>query len=237
LNKFQKKHRNIGIIFIGVVFLQQKIMFNYKKFLEIQDLLKKNHKNCQIIAISKNHSQQSVLDAIHRGVHIFGENRVLEAKDKFTLLKTKYPNIELHLTGPLQSNKVKPAISVFDVFQTLDREKIAKEFFKYKEKLVGKRFFIQVNTGEEDSKSGIYSRYLKEFLNFCQKDMGLNIIGLMCIPPINEDPKLHFKKLQLLAKDNHLNKLSIGMSGDYLDALKFNPSYVRLGTILFGERN
>jgi len=237
LNKFQKKHRNTCIISTGVVFLQQKNMINHKKFIEIQNLLKKNHKKSQIIAISKNHPQQSVINAINKGVHIFGENRVLEAKDKFTELKMKYPNIELHLTGPLQSNKVKLAISIFDVFQTLDREKIAKEFFKYKEMLVGKRFFIQVNTGEEDSKSGIYSKYLKEFLNFCQKDMGLNIIGLMCIPPINEDPKLHFKKLQLLAKDNNLNKLSIGMSGDYLDALEFNPSYIRLGTILFGERN
>ncbi len=237
MNKFQKKHRNTCIILISVVFLQQKKMFNYKKFQEIQDLLKKNNKKSQIIAISKNHSQQSVLDAIQRGVHIFGENRVFEAKDKFTELKMKHPEIELHLTGPLQSNKVKLAISVFDVFQTLDREKIAKEFFKYKEKLVEKKFFIQVNTGEEDSKSGIYAKYLKEFLNFCQKDMGLNIIGLMCIPPINENPKLHFKKLQLLAKENNLNKLSIGMSGDYLDAIEFNPSYIRLGTILFGERN
>ncbi len=212
-------------------------MFNIKKFLEIQDLLKKNHKKSQIIAISKNHPQQSVLDAIKNGVYVFGENRVLEAKDKFTELKKTNPNIELHLTGPLQSNKVKLAISVFDVFQTLDREKIAKEFFKYKEKLVGKRFFIQVNTGEEDNKSGIYSKYLNEFLSFCQIDIGLNIVGLMCIPPINENPKVHFKKLQLLARENNLNKLSIGMSGDYLDALEFNPSYIRLGTILFGERN
>tara|TARA_X000000950_G_scaffold124012_1_gene155426 strand:+ start:612 stop:1250 length:639 start_codon:yes stop_codon:yes gene_type:complete len=212
-------------------------MFNYKKFHEIQDFLKKSQKRSQIIAISKNHPQKSVLDAIQRGVHIFGENRVLEAKDKFNELKIKYPDLELHLTGPLQSNKVKLAISVFDVFQTLDREKIAKEFFKHKERLIGKRFFIQVNTGEEDSKSGIYVKYLKEFLNFCQKDIGLNIIGLMCIPPINEDPKFHFNKLQLLAKDNNLNELSIGMSGDYLDALEFNPSYIRLGTILFGERN
>ena len=212
-------------------------MFNYKKYIEIQDLLKKNLKKSQIIAISKNHPQQSVIDAIKGGVHIFGENRVLEAIDKFTELKKMYSSIELHLTGPLQSNKVKLAISIFDVFQTLDREKIVKEFSKHKEKLTGKRFFIQVNTGEEDSKSGIYSKYLNEFLNFCQKDMGLNIIGLMCIPPINENPKLHFKKLQLLAKENNLNELSIGMSGDYLDALEFNPLYIRLGTILFGERN
>ena len=212
-------------------------MFNYKKFIEIQGLLKKNHKKSQIIAISKNHPQQSVIDAIKGGVHIFGENRVLEARDKFTELKKMYSSIELHLTGPLQSNKVKLAISIFDVFQTLDREKIVKEFSKHKEKLTGKRFFIQVNTGEEDSKSGIYSKYLREFLNFCQKDMSLNIIGLMCIPPINENPKLHFKKLQFLARENNLNELSIGMSGDYLDALEFNPSYIRLGTILFGERN
>ncbi len=212
-------------------------MFNNKKFQEIKGLLEKNHKNSQIIAISKNHPKESVVQAIENGARIFGENKVMEAKNKFSELKETYKNIELHLTGPLQSNKVKVAASIFDVFHTLDREKIAKEFFKHKEKIINKKFFIQVNTGEEGSKSGIYSNYLSEFLKFCQYDMNLKIIGLMCIPPINESPTSHFKKLQSLAVKNNLNKLSIGMSSDYLEALYFNPAYIRLGTILFGKRN
>tara|TARA_A100001011_G_scaffold103675_1_gene109631 strand:- start:83 stop:721 length:639 start_codon:yes stop_codon:yes gene_type:complete len=212
-------------------------MFNKEKFHEIRDLIKKNHKKSQIIAISKNHPKESVLEAIKSGVNIFGENKVLEAKNKFTELRELHPNIELHLTGPVQSNKVKLASLIFDVFHTLDREKIAREFNKYREEIKYKKFFIQVNIGEEQTKSGIYPNKLKDFLNFCKNDMKLNIIGLMCIPPIEDDPKLHFKKLQLLALENNLNKLSIGMSGDYLKALDFNPTYIRLGTILFGNRN
>ena len=160
----------------------------------------------------------------------------MEAKNKFSELKETYKNIELHLTGPLQSNKVKVAASIFDVFHTLDREKIAREFFKYSDEITNKKFFIQVNTGEEVSKSGVYTKHLKEFLKFCQYDMNLNIIGLMCIPPINEKATTHFKKLQSLAVENNLYKLSIGMSSDYLEALDFNPTYIRLGTILFGKR-
>tara|TARA_B100001057_G_scaffold470098_1_gene531126 strand:- start:5350 stop:5988 length:639 start_codon:yes stop_codon:yes gene_type:complete len=212
-------------------------MFNIEKFLEIKDLIQKNQKKSQIIAISKNHPEESIVNAINNGVRIFGENRVLEAKEKFTKLKELHPNIELHLTGPLQSNKVKLAVSIFDVFHTLDREKIAKEFYKYPEVIKNKKFFIQVNIGEEETKSGIHPKNLREFYNFCKNDMYLNIIGLMCIPPINEKPKSHFIKLQSLARENNLNKLSIGMSNDYLEALDFDPAYIRLGTLLFGERN
>lgn len=212
-------------------------MFDTKKFLEIKDIIKKNNKKSQIIAISKNHPKISVIEAINNGVYTFGENRVLEAKNKFSELKELYPGIELHLTGPLQSNKVKLAVSIFDIFHTLDREKIAKEFNKYKDEIVNKKFFIQVNTGQEETKSGIYPNNLNEFIKFCKNDMSLNVVGLMCIPPINEKPTLHFRKLQLLASENKLNKLSIGMSSDYLEALEFDPTYLRLGTILFGKRN
>tara|TARA_B100001057_G_scaffold136908_1_gene136543 strand:- start:9046 stop:9684 length:639 start_codon:yes stop_codon:yes gene_type:complete len=212
-------------------------MFDTKKFLEIKDIIKKNNKKSQIIAISKNHPKISVIEAINNGVYTFGENRVLEAKNKFSELKELHPGIELHLTGPLQSNKVKLAVSIFDIFHTLDREKIAKEFNKYKDEIVNKKFFIQVNTGQEETKSGIYPNNLNEFIKFCKNDMSLNVVGLMCIPPINEKPTLHFRKLQLLASENKLNKLSIGMSSDYLEALEFDPTYLRLGTILFGKRN
>ena len=212
-------------------------MFNISKYREIKEFIQKNAKNCEIIAVSKNHPKESVVEAINNGVYIFGENRVMEAKTKFDDLKTRYSNIELHLTGPLQSNKVKTAAYLFDVFHTLDREKIALEFVKHKEIINKKKFFIQVNTGKEKNKSGLLPDEVLGFVNFCKKDLNLNIVGLMCIPPINEDPKLHFQYLKTLANKNNLEQISIGMSNDYLSALDFNPNYVRLGTILFGSRN
>ena len=212
-------------------------MFNINKYAEIRDFLKKNKKTCEIIAISKNHPKEYVLDAIGKGVKIFGENRVLEAKNKFMEIKKNYPEIELHLTGPLQSNKVKMAIDIFDVFHTLDREKIAREFSKLSDRLKNKKIFIQVNTGAEIAKSGVSISDLKEFKNYCVRDLNLNIVGLMCIPPINDSPEVHFSLLSDLANKNNLNELSIGMSGDYKKAINFNPTYIRLGTILFGNRD
>ncbi len=211
-------------------------MFNFNKFNEINSFLKKTNKKAKIIAISKNHSLESVLEAINHGVTIFGENRVQEAKNKFSLLKQNNPKIELHLTGPLQSNKVRSAIGLFDVFHTLDREKIAIEFSKYRDLLVDKKIFLQINTGKEKSKSGIFPEDTQDFLYFLKKEMKLSICGLMCIPPIDDDPIHHFSKLRLLANRNKIKELSIGMSGDYEQALKFNPTYIRLGTILFGMR-
>ena len=211
-------------------------MFNIKKYNEIREFIEKNDKSSQIIAISKNHPKESIIKAINSGVKIFGENRVLEAKSKFFELKQEYPELELHLTGPLQSNKVKLATSLFDVFHTLDREKIAREFFKHKNNLTNKKIFIQVNTGQEKNKSGIFPKELNDFKKFCTNDMSLKIYGLMCIPPVEEDPLYHFNFLQNLAKENDLNKLSIGMSNDYKIALQLNPTYIRLGTVLFGNR-
>ncbi len=212
-------------------------MFNLEKFNEIKKILEKHNNSGKIIAISKNQPLESVLEAFNHGVHIFGENRVQEAKKKFAKLKEDNPIIELHLTGPLQSNKVKDALSLFDVFHTIDREKIAKEFSKYQNLLKNKKFFLQINTGKEITKSGIYPEDTKDFLLFLKNEINLPIIGLMCIPPINDDPKYHFNKLLHLAKENGIADLSIGMSGDYKKALPFKPAYIRLGTILFGERN
>ena len=211
-------------------------MFNEKKFNEIKDFIKKSNKNAKIVAISKNHPIESVLEAINSGVYIFGENRVQEAYNKFHGIKQKNQKIELHLTGPLQSNKVKTAISLFDVFHTLDREKIAREFSKYSESLINKKIFLQVNTGKEKTKSGIFPEDTKDFLFFLRQEMKLHIIGLMCIPPIDDDPGYHFNNLKLLANENKIDELSIGMSDDYEKALQFNPTYIRLGTILFGKR-
>ena len=206
-------------------FCNRKLMFDTEKYREIRDFLKKTNKNSEIIAISKNHPKESVVEAINEGVRIFGENRVLEAKNKFEDLKREYNQIELHLTGPLQSNKVKLATLIFDVFHTLDREKIAIEFSKNKDNLKNKKIFIQVNTGEEKTKSGIFVKDLSEFLNFCKNDMHLKINGLMCIPPLDENPNKHFIMLNKILKKTGLKGLSIGMSADYLDALNFNPIY------------
>ena len=141
-------------------------MFNVEKFNEIRNNLEKSNNTGKIIAISKNHPVESVLEAINYGVHIFGENRVQEAKAKFLKIKQENPKIELHLTGPLQSNKVKDAISLFDVFHTIDREKIAKEVSKYQDLIIKKKFFVQINIGKEKTKSGILPEEVHDFLFF-----------------------------------------------------------------------
>ena len=141
-------------------------MFDTAKYNEINGFLKKTSNSTKIIAISKNHSRESILEAISSGVRIFGENRVQEAREKFTAIKEENPEIELHLTGPLQSNKVKSAITLFDVFHTLDREKIAREFSKKKKLLKNKKIFLQINTWQEITKSGIFPEDTKEFLFF-----------------------------------------------------------------------
>ena len=210
-------------------------MFNIKKFNEINDFIKKTSNSTKIVAISKNHPIEKVQEAINAGVRIFGENRVQEAQGKFLKIKKNNPKIELHLTGPLQSNKVKTAIPLFDVFHTLDREKIAREFSKYKNLITNKKIFLQINIGKKKKKVEFFRRY-KRFLFFLNEEMKISVSGLMCIPPIDEDPYQHFAKLKLIANENNITELSIGMSDDYEQALEFNPSYIRLGTILFGKR-
>tara|TARA_X000001036_G_C20409086_1_gene696199 strand:+ start:123 stop:761 length:639 start_codon:yes stop_codon:yes gene_type:complete len=211
-------------------------MFDYKKYSKIKETIEKMGKNTKIIAISKNHPYQSIEEAINHKVFVFGENRVQEAKKKFEELKKANRSIELHLTGPLQTNKVKQALTIFDVFHTIDREKLLKEISKFKDRLDNKRFFIQVNTGKEPTKSGVYPENTENFLDLSYSYGIKNIKGLMCIPPIEEDPKKHFEIIKNLCDKLGLKELSIGMSSDYLDALEFNPTYIRLGTILFGKR-
>ena len=210
-------------------------MFNINKYKKIIKETKVLGKKTQIIAISKNHPREFVEDALKHGVRIFGENKVQEAKIKFEELKVKHPNLELHLTGPLQTNKAKEAIKLFDVFHTLDREKLAKELVK-QGNLKNKKFFIQVNTGREENKSGIYLGQLDEFIKYCRNDLVLNVIGLMCIPPINDPPREHFSVLEKQAQKHNLLHLSMGMSDDYIEAIKHNATYVRIGTLLFGKR-
>tara|TARA_B100000965_G_scaffold357223_1_gene335775 strand:- start:531 stop:1169 length:639 start_codon:yes stop_codon:yes gene_type:complete len=211
-------------------------MFNSNKYFEIKENIENINKKTQIIAISKNHELSQVEQAISKNVTIFGENKVQEAIKKFEKIKKNNDQIKLHLTGPLQTNKVKQALTIFDVFHTLDREKLLKEFAKYPDKTKNKNFFIQVNTGKEESKSGIYPEKVGDFLELCMNYGLKKIEGLMCIPPIKDDPKKHFKLISDISKDLGLRGLSIGMSSDFMQALEFNPLYIRLGTILFGKR-
>ena len=208
---------------------------NYQQILE--NIRKYSAKNVKMVAVSKNHSVESIKKAIKSGIRIFGENRVQEAEKKFLDLKSKFQDLELHLTGPLQTNKVKNAIKIFNLFQTLDREKLAKEFSKHSESIKNKSFFIQVNIGGEKTKSGIPPEMADEFIMYCRQDLKLNITGLMCIPPIDKSPIFYFKNLNDIAKRNNINHLSMGMSNDYVDGLKCGATYIRVGTLLFGNRN
>jgi len=211
-------------------------MFNLEKYHKIQETINNLGKKTKIVAISKNHPIEEVHEAILKGVEIFGENRVQEAKLKFENILKMNKQIKLHLTGPLQTNKVKTALGLFSVFHTLDREKLVRELIKFPEKLTNKSFFIQVNTGNEETKSGIKPEETKRFLEMCKSKGIKNIKGLMCIPPVNENPKTHFQLISKLSNDLGLGGTSIGMSSDYLEALDFNPQYIRLGTVLFGKR-
>ena len=211
-------------------------MFDFENYSKIQQNIDQLGKKTEIIAISKNHPIEEVQEAISKGVDLFGENRVQEATLKFKNILKNNKKIKLHLTGPLQTNKVKLALDLFSVFHTLDREKLVRELVKFPEKLSNKSFFIQVNTGYEESKSGIKPEETKAFIEMCRSKGIKNILGLMCIPPLKEDPKIHFQLISKLSNELSLGGASIGMSSDYLEALDFNPKYIRLGTVLFGKR-
>ena len=211
-------------------------MFNFEKYQKIKQNIDFLGTKTEIVAISKNHPLEEVESAISCGLEVFGENRVQEAKSKSEDIKRRNPNIKLHLTGSLQSNKVKQALNLFDVFHTLDRESLLKEFVKYPEIIKEKSFFIQINTGKEKTKSGVFPEEAKKFLDLCKINGLKNINGFMCIPPINQNPSKHFQIITNLTKEFGLGRPSIGMSNDYLEALDFDPRYIRLGTILFGKR-
>jgi len=214
--------------------------FQHQQHNQILSFIDKNFRNSvnmpRIIAISKNHPISSVKEAIDSGVRIFGENKVQEALSKFSDIKKQHNTIELHLTGPLQTNKVKSALSIFDIFQTLDREKLAIEFNKHMANNSDKKFFIQINTGMEKQKTGMHPASSSDFIDFCQQDLNLSIVGLMCVPPINDDPTKHFIMLRNLAEKKNLQFLSMGMSADYKKALMLGSTHIRIGTLLFGSR-
>jgi pyridoxal phosphate enzyme (YggS family) len=191
----------------------------------------------RLIAVSKGHGEDRILPVLAAGHRLFGENRVQEGKAKWTALRTQFPDIELHLIGPLQTNKVRDALSLFDCIQTLDRPRLA-EALKGEMEKSGRRIplFVEVNTGEEEQKAGIGPKDAPSFVAHCRDAMGLPVIGLMCIPPLGEEPALHFALLRELARDCGLTSLSMGMSDDYETAIRFGTTHIRVGTAIFGER-
>ncbi|MGV0816970.1 YggS family pyridoxal phosphate-dependent enzyme [Martelella sp. AMO21009] len=191
-----------------------------------------------LVAVSKTHDADAIRPAIEAGQRVFGENRVQEAQKKWPALKEETPDIELHLIGPLQSNKAEDAVKLFDVIETVDREKIARALAKEIAKQGrAPRLYVQVNTGNEPQKAGIDPRETEAFLALCRDELGLAIEGLMCIPPAGENPGPHFALLHDLATENSVPKLSMGMSGDYEIAIAFGATSVRVGSAIFGERD
>lgn len=189
----------------------------------------------KLIVVTKTINEDCILPILEAGHILFGENKVQEATLKWASLKQKY-NICLHMLGSLQSNKIKQAVEIFDVIQSLDKEKNAKLLAEHQEK-IGKYldYYIQVNTGEEIQKSGVAPQDTYDFVNFC-RELKLNIKGLMCVPPANKPSGIHFALLKKLATECNLPNLSMGMSQDYKTAIQFGASYIRIGTAIFGER-
>lgn len=191
----------------------------------------------ELIAVSKTFDIDAVRPVLVAGQRLFGENRVQEAERKWPELKREFADVELHLIGPLQSNKAKDAVALFDVIHTIDREKIARavadEIARQGRML---KLFVQVNTGEEPQKAGVMPREAKAFVDFCRSDLKLPIVGLMCIPPVDEEPAVHFAFLAKLAKEAGLQGLSMGMSSDFETAIAFGATHVRVGSAIFGHR-
>jgi pyridoxal phosphate enzyme (YggS family) len=197
----------------------------------------KRTERAQLVAVTKTFAVEDVLPVLEAGHRIYGENRVQEGQGKWPDLKARYKDIELHLIGPLQSNKSAEAVALFDVIETVDREKIARalksEIDKQQRSI---RLYVQVNTGLEPQKAGIAPNDTEKFVALCRDELGLPIEGLMCIPPADENPGPHFALLAKLARQCGLEKLSMGMSGDFEIAVAFGATSVRVGSAIFGSR-
>ena len=199
-----------------------------------------NFKNYQpnIVAVSKTFSMQDILPLINHGHIHFGENKVQEAIEKWTNLKNDFKHLKLHMVGKLQTNKVKYVVPLFDYIHSVDNiklaEKISKEQIKNNKKM---KLFIQINIGNEDQKTGISEDRLENFFNICTKKLDLNVIGIMCLPPNDNQSSKYFSKMIQLIKKIKLKETSMGMSNDYLDAVSYQSTYLRIGSKIFGERN
>ena len=211
------------------------ILSNFQKIFNDINLTKKK---VTIIAVSKTFSINQIMPLIHFGHKDYGENKVQETLDKWKPNLLNENKIKLHMLGRLQSNKVNEAVKIFSYIHSLDSEKLALKLSNA-EKTINKNlgYFIQVNIASESQKSGITLNQVDDFINFCLNDLRLNVIGLMCLPPINVDPVPFFKKLTLIGTRNNLNNFSMGMSQDYLQAINLGATYVRIGSGIFGTRN
>ncbi|HEX9881863.1 MAG TPA: YggS family pyridoxal phosphate-dependent enzyme [Hyphomicrobium sp.] len=198
---------------------------------------KRAPENVHLIAVSKTFEAPDIVPVLEAGQRLFGENRVQEAKGKWPALKSQYPDVVLHLIGPLQSNKAKEAVALFDAIHTIDREKIARAIAA-EMAAQGKRLelFIQVNTGEEPQKAGVMPKEAAAFAALCRDELKLAIAGLMCIPPVDEEPAVHFAFLAKLAGELGFKQLSMGMSDDFETAIAFGATDVRVGSAIFGSR-
>ena len=208
-----------------------------QRILKAEQAQNRDANSTELIAVSKTFDAAAIRPLLEAGQRVFGENRVQEAQGKWPQLKKEFDAVELHLIGPLQSNKARDAVELFDVIHTVDREKIAKALAKEMAALdKTPKLFVQVNTGEEEQKAGISPGEAVEFVKRCQQEHGLQIEGLMCIPPFDENPGPHFALLRKLAKEAGVDKLSMGMSGDFETAVEFGATHVRVGSALFGAR-
>ena len=207
------------------------------KLSEAATLAGRDKNDITLIAVSKQQPDERIEESLASGQRVFGENRVQEAFERWQARKTEYPELQLHLIGPLQSNKAQDAVALFDVIHTVDRPKIATALAR-EMTATGRSLpcFIQVNTGEEDQKAGIAPAELESFLSFCRDEAGLQIVGLMCIPPVDEEPAMHFALLKKLADRYELPQISMGMSSDFGTAISLGATHIRVGSAFFGER-
>jgi len=191
----------------------------------------------RLVAVSKTHPAETVAEALDAGHRLFGENRVQEAAAKWPGLRARYPGIELHLIGPLQSNKAREAIALFDAIETLDRPKLAETFVRLRDEgLALPRLLVQINTGCESQKAGVLPSEADAFLDRCKTEWNLPVAGLMCIPPVEQEPSPHFALLRKIAERHGISELSMGMSDDYPIAVTLGATLVRVGSAIFGAR-
>ena len=211
-------------------------MFIIKNYNRIHNSIQSLDKNAKLIVVTKNQNLDKINLLINSNHFDFGENRIKEASLKWKNLILRNSQLRLHLIGKLQSNKAKDAFEIFHYIHTLDNEKLAKIFANLENNSLKKiKYFVQVNIANEPQKNGISANVLNPFIKYCVNDLKLNIVGLMCIPPVVDDPTNHFKALAELAKLNHLNELSMGMSNDYEIAIKNGATFVRVGSKIFSE--
>ena len=190
-----------------------------------------------LVAVSKGHEADVILPVLDAGQRVFGENRVQEAERKWSALKARAGGVSLHLIGPLQTNKAREAVALFAAIHSLDREKLAGALAEEMARQAkAPLLFVQVNTGEEEQKAGVAPREASAFVRKCREEFGLKISGLMCIPPLAEEPALHFALLAKIARENEVENLSMGMSADFAKAIRFGATHVRVGTAIFGAR-